>query len=344
MFTTTTLSNKPETLDVSKGPLEFERMQNGDSYSCGNESASTPLHRPSSTRFLFSNLHSSPTFSPIVKPSPSTTTTKSLYQRRHKKRSQVVSGCLYVRRPKGARIGTSSSSEIGKRTTADRTFYYESLPPTTPKRRRTIVESDTAADDVDFPPSGDDGDTDSDIIAEESAPSSSVWHLRWKDELTAVSEYCIESEPSTTCPALPSTGVQAPPILKSSGRNSVVDRVGLIHERRLVDFFSIFENYLRITETEEDQAYWLNRTVKSLFRTPAEATTLKCDLLHFKPMLPFLYENDLPYIFSRLDGEDEGGEGSYWKLEDISRDDKEVIAPVRRSCRLARAQRVNYAK
>jgi hypothetical protein len=57
--------------------------------------------------------------------------------------------------------------------------------------------------------------------------------------------------------------------------------------------------------------YWLNRTVKSLFRTPSEATTLKCNLLHFKPMLPFLHENNLPYIFSRLDGEDEGGEGCY---------------------------------
>jgi hypothetical protein len=123
-----------------------------------------------------------------------------------------------------------------------------------------------------------------------------------------------------------------------------VDRVGLIHERRLVDFFSIFENYLKIVETEKDQAYWLNRTVKSLFRAPSEATTLKCDLLHFKPMLPFLHENDLPYIFSRLDGEDEGGEGSYWKLEDISGNDEEVIVPVRRSCRLARVQRVNYAK
>jgi hypothetical protein len=58
-----------------------------------------------------------------------------------------------------------------------------------------------------------------------------------------------------------------------------------------VDFFSIFEkNYLKIVETEKDQAYWLKRTVKSLFRTPSEATTLKCNLLHFKPMLPFLHE------------------------------------------------------
>ncbi len=256
MFTTKTLSDKvsttPETLDVSKGSLEVQGKQNGDSYSCGNESASTPLHRPSSTCFLFFNLQSSPTFSPIVKPTPSTTTiNKSLYQRRHKKRSQVVSGCLYVRRHKGARLGTSSSSEIGKRTTADRSLYYESLPPPS-KRRRSLVESDTAANDVDFPPyvsSGDDGDTDSDIIAEESAPSCSVRRLRWKEELTAVSEYCIKSEPSTTGPALPSTGAPAPPILKSSGRNSVVDRVGLIHERRLVDFFSIFENYLTISNS-----------------------------------------------------------------------------------------------
>jgi hypothetical protein len=139
-------------------------------------------------------------------------------------------------------------------------------------------------------------------------------------------------------------GMPAPPILKSSGRNSVVDRVGLIHERQLVDFFSIFENYLRIVKTEEDQTYWLNRTLKSLFQTPSKATTLKFDLLHFKPMLPFLHENDLPYIFSRLDGEDEGGEGSYWKLEDISGDDEEVIVPVRCSCHLARVQHVNFAK
>jgi hypothetical protein len=48
-------------------------------------------------------------------------------------------------------------------------------------------------------------------------------------------------------------GAPAPPILKSSGRHSVVDRVGLIHERWLVDFFSIFENYLKIVETEKDQ-------------------------------------------------------------------------------------------
>jgi hypothetical protein len=63
-------------------------------------------------------------------------------------------------------------------------------------------------------------------------------------------------------------------------------------------------------------------------------------------MLPFLHENNLPYIFSRLDGEDEGGEGCYWKLEVISGDNEEVIIPVHHSCRLARVQvqRVNYAK
>jgi hypothetical protein len=84
-----------------------------------------------------------------------------------------------------------------------------------------------------------------------------------------------------------------------------------------VDFFSIFENYLKIVETEKEQAYWLNRTVKSLFRTPSVSATC---FTHFKPMLPFLHENNLPYIFSRLDGEDEGGEGCYWKLEVISGD------------------------
>jgi hypothetical protein len=127
----------------------------------------------------------------------------------------------------------NSSSEIGKRTMTDRSLYYESLPLPS-KHHQTILESDTAADNVNFPPyvsSGDDGNTDSDIIAEESAPSCSVWQLHWKDELTAVSEYCIKSEPSTTGPALPSMGAPAPPILKSSGRHSVVDRVGLIHER-----------------------------------------------------------------------------------------------------------------
>jgi hypothetical protein len=56
--------------------------------------------------------------------------------------------------------------------------------------------------------------TDSDIIVEELAPSCSVRWLHWKDELTAVSEYCIKSEPSTTGPALLSTGAPAPPILK----------------------------------------------------------------------------------------------------------------------------------
>jgi hypothetical protein len=61
-------------------------------------------------------------------------------------------------------------------------------------------------------------------------------------------------------------------------------------------------------------------------------------------MLPFLHVNDLPYIFSRLNSEDEGGEGSYWKLKDISGDDKEVIIPVHHSCHLARVQHVNYAK
>jgi hypothetical protein len=100
----------------------------------------------------------------------------------------VVSGCLYVHWPKGARLGTSSSSEIGKRTTADQSFYYESLPPP-PKHCQTIVEYDTAADNVDFSPSGDNGNTNSDIIAEESAPSCSVRRLHWKDELTTVSEY-----------------------------------------------------------------------------------------------------------------------------------------------------------
>jgi hypothetical protein len=49
-FTTTTLlsdkvSTTPETIDVSKGSLEIQSEQNGDSYFCANESASTPLHR-----------------------------------------------------------------------------------------------------------------------------------------------------------------------------------------------------------------------------------------------------------------------------------------------------------
>jgi hypothetical protein len=74
-------------------------------------------------------------------------------------------------------LGTSSSSKIGKQTTADQSLYYELLPPPS-KHHQTIVESDTAADDVNFPPyvsSGDNGDTNSDIIAEELAPSCSVW-------------------------------------------------------------------------------------------------------------------------------------------------------------------------
>jgi hypothetical protein len=62
-------------------------------------------------------------------------------------------------------------------------------------------------------------------------------------------------------------------------------------------------------------------------------------------MLPFLHDNDLPYIFSRLNNdEDEGEEGSYWKLKDISGDDEEVIIPVHCSCHGARVQCVNYAK
>jgi hypothetical protein len=74
-------------------------------------------------------------------------------------------------------LGTSSSSKIGKQTTADQSLYYVLLPPPS-KHHQTIVESDTAADDVNFPPylsSGDNGDTNSDIIAEELAPSCSVW-------------------------------------------------------------------------------------------------------------------------------------------------------------------------
>ncbi len=75
------------------------------------------------------------------------------------------------------RLGRNSSSEIAKRTMTDRSHCYESLPPPS-KHHQTILESDTAADDVNVPPyvsSGDDGNTDSDIIAEESAPSCSVW-------------------------------------------------------------------------------------------------------------------------------------------------------------------------
>jgi hypothetical protein len=98
-FTTTTLlsdkvSTTPETLNVSKGSLEIQSKQNGDSYFCANESASTPLHRLFQYLFLifqFAIFKISKTHS---KPLPSTTIKKSLYQRRHKKRSPVVSGVL----------------------------------------------------------------------------------------------------------------------------------------------------------------------------------------------------------------------------------------------------------
>ena len=174
--------------------------------------------------------------------------------------------------------------------------------------------------------------------------------IHWADDnelpLFVASEYSIDSEAITVTPALPPTGVPAPPVFKSSTRTTVIDRVGLMHERRLADFLSLLDQYLKIVETEEDREYWLDRTARSLFVMPTEATTLKCDLFYFKPILPFFEDNDLPYIFSILDGEHEGGEGCFWKLINIAGDDKDDddIVPVRRSCRLSRVARVNYAE
>jgi hypothetical protein len=114
------------------------------------------------------------------------------------------------------------------------------------------------------------------------APSCSVWWLYWNKELTAVSEYCIKSEPSTTGPVLPLTGTPAPQILKSSGRNSVVDRVGLIHEWWLVDFFSLWKLFEDCWDRKGSSVLF-EQDCKVTICTPLEATTLQCDLLHFKP-------------------------------------------------------------
>ena len=116
--------------------------------------------------------------------------------------------------------------------------------------------------------------------------------IHWTDDhelpLFVASEYSIDSEASTVTPALPPTGIPAPPVYKSSGRANIIDRVGLIHERRLADFLCLLDQYLKIVETEEDREYWLGRTARSLFVMPTEATTLKCDLFSFQAHSPFL--------------------------------------------------------
>jgi hypothetical protein len=65
------------------------------------------------------------------------------------------------------------------------------------------------------------------------------------------------------------------------------------------------------------------------------------NLFHFKPLLPFLDEYALEFIFSRLEGEDNGNFGSSWDLEYTC--GKEYMPePVRRSPRVARLEKVNY--
>jgi hypothetical protein len=113
------------------------------------------------------------------------------------------------------------------------------------------------------------------------APSCSVWWLYWNKELTAVSEYCIKSEPSTTGPVLPLMGTPAPQILKLSGRNSVLDRVGLIHEWWLVDFFSLSKLF-------ED--CWDRKGSSVLFEQDCKVTILHSFGSYYSPVWPASFQ------------------------------------------------------
>lgn len=144
-------------------------------------------------------------------------------------------------------------------------------------------------------------------------------------------------------PIVKSTGVQAPTILRPSSfrSNKVLFEYGLEQDAKSAIFLHLLEKYTELAEDESHRDQLLEKTVAVLCEYSWGPTQLMWNLFHFKPLLPFLDEYALEFIFSRLKGEDDGDFGSFWDLEYTC--GKEYMPePVRRSPRVARLEKVNY--
>ena len=173
-------------------------------------------------------------------------------------------------------------------------------------------------------------------------PSTRVqWHHG--NNLKTTTEYFVDMSADMVLPIVKSTGVQAPTILRPSSFPSkkVIFECGLEQDAKSANFLHLLEKYIELAEDESHCNQLLEKTVAVLCEYSSGPTKLIWNLFHFKPLLPFLDEYALEFIFSKLEGEDAGGFGSFWDLE-YTRGNEYMPEPVRRSARLARLEKVNY--
>ena len=74
-------------------------------------------------------------------------------------------------------------------------------------------------------------------------------------------------------------------------------------------FLHLLEKYTELAEDESHRDQLLEKTVAVLCEYSWGPTQLMWNLFHFKPLLRFLDEYALEFIFSRLEGEEDGDFG-----------------------------------